>query len=70
MYSNISSLDAGSKQTDVIKIETAFKCVFEETVPKLSVNFGNHNSQDSHKKQHPSLVLNFGFTEPQYSDKF
>ena len=48
---------------------TAFKCIFEETVPKLSVNFGNRNSQDSHKNQYPGPVLNFGFTEPQYSDK-
>ena len=24
-----------------IKIVTAFKCIFEETRPKLSVNFGN-----------------------------
>ena len=28
-----------------IKIVTAFKCYFKETMPKLSVNFGNHNSQ-------------------------
>ena len=38
-----------------VKMGTAFKCIFEETVPKLSVNFGNRNS--------------FGFTEPQYSDR-
>ena len=43
-------------------------CKFEEAVPKLSVNFGNRNSQDSHKDQYPGPVLNFGFTEPQYSD--
>ena len=48
-----------------VKIGTAFKCIFEETLPKLSVNFGNHNSQDSHKNP----VLNFSFTEPQCSDK-
>ena len=30
-----------------IKIGTAFKCIFEEMVLKLSVNFGNRNSQDS-----------------------
>ena len=28
-----------------IKIVTAFKRIFEETLPKLSVNFGNHISQ-------------------------
>ena len=28
---------------------SASKCNFEETVPKLSVNSGNCNSQDSHK---------------------
>ena len=37
-----------------IKIVTAFKCIFEETVPKLSVNFGNHSSQDSHKNNLPA----------------
>ena len=31
------------------KIVTVFKCIFEETVPKLTVNFGNRNSQGSHK---------------------
>ena len=43
--------------------------MFEETVPKLSVNFGNRNSQDTHKNQYPGPVLNFGLTKPQYSDK-
>ena len=52
-----------------VRIGTAFKCIFEETVPKLSVAFGNCNSLDSHKNQYPSPVLNFGFKEPQYSDK-
>ena len=52
-----------------IKIEIALKCIFEETVPKLSENFGNSNSQDSHKNQYPGPVLNLGFTEPQHCDK-
>ena len=52
-----------------MKIGTAFKYLFEETMPKLSVSFRNYNSQDSHKNQYPGPVLNFGFTEPQYSDK-
>ena len=30
---------------------------------KLSVNFGNRTSQDSHKIQYPGAVLNIGFTE-------
>ena len=30
-------------------------------MPKLSVNFWNRNSQDSHKNQYPGPVLNFGF---------
>ena len=47
------------------KIVTAFKCIFEEIIPKLSVNFGNHISQDSHKKKYRGPVCNFGFTEPQ-----
>ena len=29
-----------------IKIVTAFKCNFEETMPKLSFNLGNHISQE------------------------
>ena len=48
-----------------IKIVTAFKCIFEETMPKMLVNFGNHISQDSHKNQYSSPVCNFGFTVPQ-----
>ena len=73
-------LDTGFKQTErhfslryfnVIQIGTAFKCrpIIEETVPKCSRNFGNHNSQDSHKNQYPGPVLNFDFTEPQYRDR-
>ena len=72
-------LDTGFKQTgpspfsprypNGINNRTAFKCKSEETVSKLSVNSGNRNSQDSHKHQYPDLVLNFGFTEPQYSNK-
>ena len=50
-------------------IVTAFKCILEETMPNLSGNFGNQNPQDSHKNQSPDPVCNFGFTEPQYSDK-
>ena len=34
-----------------IKITTAFKCIFEESKAKLSVNFGNHIPQDSTKNQ-------------------
>ena len=51
------SIDTGFKQTERaiflhvipnrINIRTALKYIFEETVPKLSVNFGNRNSQDS-----------------------
>ena len=52
-----------------MKIVTSFKCIFELIVPKLSVNVGNHNSQDCHKNRSPSPVWNFGFTAPQYSDK-
>ena len=71
-------LDTGFKQTGPlpfsprypteIKNETAFKRKLKETVSKLSVNPGNRNSHDSHKNQYPDPVLNFGFTEPQYSD--
>ena len=74
-----AAIDTGFKQTEGtifihvismgIKIVTAFKCIFEETMPKLSVNFENHISQDSHKNQCPSSVCNFGFTTPQYSDQ-
>ena len=35
----------------------------------MSVNSGNPNSQDSHKNTYPDPVFNFGFTEPQYSEK-
>ena len=74
MYPNVTLPLAliSNKQTNVpfspryfigSKIATAFKCSFEETMPKLSVNF------DSHKNQYPSPVCNFGFTALQYSDK-
>ena len=45
-----------------LKIGTAFKCIFqfEETVPILSVNFGNRSSQDSHKS-HTNLVYSHSF---------
>ena len=52
-----------------IKIVTALKCIFKETMPKLSENFGNHISQDSHKNQYPGHLCNFGFTAPQCGDK-
>ena len=52
-----------------IKMVTYFKCIFEEIMPKLSVNFVNHISLDSHKNQYPFPVCNFGFTVSQYSDK-
>ena len=49
-------LDAGFKQTELLPFSphypkglTAFKYKFEETVPNLSVNSGNRNSQDCHK---------------------
>ena len=35
-----------------IEIVTAFKCIFEETIPKLSVDFGNYFSQHSHKNRY------------------
>ena len=47
-----------------IKITTVFKCIFEETMQKLLLNF------DSHNKKYPGAVSNFGFTAPQYSDKY
>ena len=49
-----------------VKIGTAFNCTFVETVPKLSVNFGNRNSQDSQKNQSHGPVVNFSFTELYY----
>ena len=58
------AIDTGVKQTEHTifpfyfngtKIVTAFKCVFEVTMPKLSVNFENHISK-IHKKQHPSPI--------------
>ena len=39
-------------------------------LPKLSVNFRNHNPQDYHNNQYCGSVLNVGFTESQYSDKY
>ena len=54
---------------NAIKIVTAFKYIFEETLPKLLINFGNYNLQNSHKTQYASPVCNFGFTAQQYSDK-
>ena len=50
-------------------IVTAFKYISEQTMPKLSVNFGSHISQDFHKNHYLGPVCNFGFTAPQYSDK-
>ena len=44
------------------KLKLLFECIFEEIVPKLSVNFENCNSQDFPKNQYPGPVLNFGFT--------
>ena len=46
-----------------IKIGTAFKCLFEETVPKLSI-WKSRTNIPSHDP-----CLEFRFTEPQYSDK-
>ena len=36
----------------------------------MLVNFRNRNLQDSHKNQYPGPFLNFGFTDPQYCDKY
>ena len=54
VYKRHIAIDTSFKQTECtisfpryfngIKIVTAFKCIFEETVQKLPVNFGNHNS--------------------------
>ena len=52
-----------------IKSATSFKCIFEETMTKLSVNFRNRISQSSHKNQYPGPVCNFGLIASQYSDK-
>ena len=54
------------RYSNKIEIVTAFKCIFEEAVPKLLVNFGNHNSRDSHNNRSPSPVWNFGFTDQIY----
>ena len=64
------AIDTGVKQTkrtifsvryfSGIEIVIAFKCIFEETMPKLSVNFGDRISQDLHKNQYPCPVCNFG----------
>ena len=43
-----------SRYFNGIKIVTTFKCIFEATVPKLLVNFGNHNSQDSQRTNIPA----------------
>ena len=60
--------DTGFKQTERtiffpcyfngIKIVTAFKYIFEETMPKLSVNFRNHTSQNSNKNQYSGTSVN------------
>ena len=73
------AIGTGFKQTELtifspryfngIKISTAFKCILEEKKIKLSVNFGNHNSQDSHKNRYLGPVCNFGFTASQYIEK-
>ena len=76
VYKRHIAIDTSFKQTERtisfpryfngIKIVHPFKCLFEETVPKLPVNFGNHNSQEP--IFHPGLE--FWFRELQYSDKF
>ena len=77
MYLNVKlPLTLVSNKLNVLFFSTLFqwdknvtlKCIFEETMPKLSVNFGNHISQDSHKNQYPGTICNFGFTELQYSN--
>ena len=47
-----------------IKNVPVFKCILEESVSQLSVNFGNCISQNSYKNQYPGPICNFGFTEP------
>ena len=46
-----------------------WECSFEETMPKLLVNFENHISQDSQKNLYPGPDYYFSFTAPKYSDK-
>ena len=62
------SIDNGFKQTEraIFLRVTTMK---QPLITKLSVNFGNRSSSDSHKNQYPGPDLNFGFTEPQYGDK-
>ena len=69
LVSNKLNVPFFSTLLNEIEIVTAFKYIFEETMPKLSVIFGNHISQDSYKNQYPGPVCYFGFTAPQYSDK-
>ena len=69
VYKRHISIDTGFKRTECpifprysngIKIGTAFKCIFEETLPKLLVNFGNRNSQDSQEPiSRPCLEFQF-----------
>ena len=68
LVSNTRTYHFSPRYFNGIKIVTAFKCTFEETMSKLSVNFGNHISQDSHKNQYPCPVCNFGFTASHYSE--
>ena len=70
LVSNKLNLPFFSTLFQWIKIVTASKCTFEETMPKLSVNFGNHISQDSHNNQYSAPVCNFGFTVQQMLIKF
>ena len=69
LVSNKLDVPFSPRHFNGIKIVTAFKCIFEETEPKLSANFGNHMSQDPHNNRHPGPVCNVGFTAPQYNDK-
>ena len=76
MYANV--IDTGVEQNERtfflstlfqwVKIVTAFKCTFEETMPKLSVNFENHISQDSRKNQYADPVCPV-ITVPAYIDR-
>ena len=69
LVSNKQSILFSPRYFSGIKIVTVFTCIFEETMPQLSVNFRNRISQNSHKNQYPGLVCNISFTAPQYGDK-
>ena len=69
LVSNKLNVSFSPRYVSGIKIVTAFKCIFDKAMPKLSVSFRNHISQDSHKNQYPGPTCNFGFTSFQNSGK-